>query len=158
MGFEEEDGALKRGKTRVSQSLPDELSGDVHAIENVTYIVQHAGGDFGHAGKARGLDEGFSLSSSFGDLVIECFVGLAQTAIGDLKFVEHGIEGLGELTDFIIACPGRTNLIVADFGNTGGAIGEVFQTLQQQPRQEPCKGGDGKKREREQNEQGGQEI
>ena len=34
-----------------------QLAGDIHAIEHVAHVVEHAGGDFGHACEAGTLDK-----------------------------------------------------------------------------------------------------
>ena len=63
-----------------------ERGGDVHAVEHVAEVVQHAGGDFGHAGARRAaltkptVHVGQLLLgvAAFGDLAAQYLVGLGQ--------------------------------------------------------------------------------
>src|SRR5258707_10698364 len=41
--------SAKRGYAKLFDAIVEELCRDVNAVEYVTYVVQHAGGDFGHA-------------------------------------------------------------------------------------------------------------
>ena len=63
---------------------PDERGGDVHAVEDVADVVEHARGHFRHAGLARGIDE----------LLLRALQFLFRPfALGDLV-AQGGVAGL----------------------------------------------------------------
>ena len=50
-------GAAEIDELRMPHLVADERVGNIHAVEHVADVVQHAGGDLGHAGLARRIHE-----------------------------------------------------------------------------------------------------
>ena len=108
-----------------AEALEQAVDGDVHAREHVAHVVQHAGGDLGHAGLARGDDEllvrllelafgaflrGHVLERAFAEQRLagrrgdeaedgECGDGFAATGLADDGEGLAGVNGVGDVAD-----------------------------------------------------------
>ena len=109
----------------------EKLGGDVDAVEGVADVVEHAGGDLGHAGRvgkpehvAGVLPKGVLGGLAFLDLLVEGdeLAGEGFVATADLH--EHGVEGFGERGDLGGAAGDGADGIVSPGGDVLGGAGE----------------------------------
>ena len=86
--LQQPDGVTEAVDLEFLQMVGHEVGGNIHAVQHVADIVEHAGGHVGHAGLA-GDDEHFLVS-------------LLRLPLHPCPFLHFGLEALGRLPQFVV--------------------------------------------------------
>ena len=85
MFLEQRHNSGEAGGPGLLDAIHDQVGGNVDAIEGIADIMQHVGGDFGHAGQPGGFDQ----------LLVEVLhFGLGLFALGDIAHHGHLIRAV----------------------------------------------------------------